>query len=89
MKVTRDRIPNKVLKGIFPKKLGRSQSSDEVYTQLKKVILSGRLKKGQKITQEEIVQRFDLNKVLVNVAFSRLKKQKLIITKWRVGSFVV
>jgi hypothetical protein len=41
MRVKRDRIPDKVLKEIFPKKLSRSQSSDEVYTQLKTMILSG------------------------------------------------
>jgi len=83
------RIPDKVLKEIFPKKLSRFQSSDEVYTQLKKMILSGKLKKGQKLIQEEVVQRFNLNKAAVTVAFSRLRKEKLIITKRGVGSYVV
>jgi hypothetical protein len=74
MRVKRDRIPNEVLKEIFPKKLSRFQSSAEVYTQLKTMILSGKLKKGERLTQGEIVQRFNLNWAAVGVAFSRLKK---------------
>jgi DNA-binding GntR family transcriptional regulator len=84
----RNRIPDEVLKEIFPKKLSRSQTSDEVYTQLKTMILSGKLKKGERLTQGEIVQRFNLNWAAVGVAFSRLKKEKLIITKRRIGSFI-
>jgi DNA-binding GntR family transcriptional regulator len=89
MRVKRDRIPDKVLKEIFPKKMSRFQPSDEVYTQLKTMILSAKLKKGEKLTQGEIVQRFNLNWAAVGVAFSRLKKEKLIITKKGIGSFVV
>jgi DNA-binding GntR family transcriptional regulator len=89
MKKSRDRIPDEVFKEIFPKKLSRFQPSDEVYTQLRKMILSGKLKKGQILTQEEIVQGFNLNKPAVSVAFSRLKKEKLINTKRGIGSFVI
>jgi DNA-binding GntR family transcriptional regulator len=83
-----DRIPNKVLKEIFPKELSRFQSSAEVYTQLKMMILSGKLKKGERLTQGEIVQRFNINWAAVGAAFSRLKKEKLIITKRGRGSFI-
>jgi hypothetical protein len=88
MRVKRDRISGKVLKEIFPKKLSRSQSSDEVYTQLKTMIPSGKLKKRERLTQGEIVQRFNLNKVAVSIALSRLKKEKLLITKRWIGSFI-
>jgi DNA-binding GntR family transcriptional regulator len=84
----RSRIPDEVLKEIFPKKLSRFQPSAEVYTQLKTMILSGKLKKGGSLTQEGIVQRFNVNNVAVSVAFSRLKKEKMIITKRGVGSFI-
>jgi len=84
----RERIPGETLKEIFPRKFSRYQSADRVYTQLKKMILSGKLKKGQKITQEKIVQRFGINNVAVVVAFSRLRKEKLITTKRGIGSFV-
>ena len=82
------KIPDKVLKEIFPKRLSRFQPSAEVYTQLKTMILSGKLKKGERLTQEEIVQRFNLNYVAVGAAFSRLKKEKLIITKRGLGSLI-
>ena len=88
MRVKRDRVPDEVLKEIFPKKLSRFQPSAEVYTQVKTMILSGKLKKRERLTQEEIVQRFYLNRAAVNVAFSRLKKEKLIIAKRGIGSFI-
>jgi DNA-binding GntR family transcriptional regulator len=88
MRRFRDGIPNKVLRETFPEKLTRFQPSDEVYRQLKTMILSGKLKKGERLTQEEIVQRFNLNKPAVSIAFSRLKKEKLIITKRGIGSFI-
>lgn len=89
MRKSRNRIPNEILKEIFPKKLRRFRSSDEVYAQLKKMILSGKLKKGQKLIQEEIAQDFNVSKMAVTIAFSRLKNEKLIIIKGGVGSFVV
>jgi len=89
MVIKTSRIPDKVLKGIFSKKLNRYEASEKVYSHLGKMILSGKLNKGQKLIQEEIVQRFNLNKTAVIVAFSRLRKEKLIITKRGVGSSVV
>ena len=49
-----DRVSNEVLKEIFPKKLSRFQSSEQVYVQLKRMILSGKFKKGQRLLQEKI-----------------------------------
>ena len=89
MCVKRDRIPHKVLKEIFPNKLSRFQSSAEVYTQLKTMILSGKLKKGQRLRREEFAQIFGVNETVVARAFSQLKKDGLIIIKPRLGSFVV
>jgi DNA-binding GntR family transcriptional regulator len=85
----RDRIPRKVLKEIFPKKLSRFQPSDEVYTQLKKMILSGKLKKGQKLTYDGIVLDLNVSRGIVPKVISQLEKDRLIISKWRKGSFVV
>ena len=88
MKKSKDRIPDKVLKEIFPKKLSRSQPSDEVYAQLRKMILSGKLKKGQKLTYDGIAQDFNVSRWIVHKVISQLKKDGLIISKWREGSFV-
>ena len=88
MKESRDRIPDKVLKEIFPKKLNRHQVSEMVYSRLKQKILSGKLKKGQKLTHDGIAQDFDVSRGIVHNVISRLKKDGLIISKWRKGSFV-
>jgi len=86
---SRDRIPDEVLKEIFPKKLSRNLSSEQIYTQLKQMILSGRLKSGQRLIQEKIAQKFNVSRMAVAIAFSQLKKDGLIISKRGTGSFVV
>ena len=85
----RDRIPDEVLKEIFPKKLKRYGASEKVYSQLKKMILSGKLKKGKKLLREEIVRNFNVSETVVAKAFSQLKKDRLIIIKGKTGSFIV
>jgi DNA-binding GntR family transcriptional regulator len=84
-----DRIPDKVLRKIFPKKLSRNLSSEQIYTQLKQMILSGRLKSGQRLIQENIAQKFNVSRMAVAIAFSQLKKDGLIISKRGTGSFIV
>ena len=86
---SRDRIPDEVLKEIFPKKLSRNLSSEQIYTQLKQMILSGRLKSGQRLIQEKIAQKFNVSRMAVAIAFSQLKKDGLIISKRGKGSFIV
>jgi DNA-binding GntR family transcriptional regulator len=89
MRKSTNRIPGEVLKEIFPKKLSRFQSSDEVHDQLKKMILSGKLKKGQKLIQEDIAHTFNVSKAAVTSAYSRPEKKKLIIIQGDGGSFVL
>jgi len=86
---SRGRIPDDVLKEIFPEKLRRSQSSDEAYIQLRKMILSGKLKKREKITYERIVHDFNISRDLAHRIISQLKKDRLVISKRKIGSFVV
>jgi len=84
----RDRVPNKVLKEIFPKKLNNSPVSEEIYFHLKRMIFSGKLKKGQRLLRWELVQIFDVNETAVSKAFSHLRKDGLVIIKGGVGSVV-
>ena len=84
-----DRIPDKVLREIFPKKLSRNRSSEQICTQLKQMILSGRLKSGQRLIQEKIAQKFNVSRMAVAIAFSQLKKDGLIISKRGTGSLIV
>jgi DNA-binding GntR family transcriptional regulator len=85
---SKDRIPNKVLKEIFPKRLNSSPVSEQIYFHLKRMILSGKLKRGQRLLRLEFVQIFDVNEGTVSKAFSQLKKDGLVINKGGVGSVV-
>ena len=84
----KNKISDEVLKEIFPRKLSRCRASETVYVQLKRMILSGKLRKGQRLLREEIAQNFNLSEMVVSKAFSRLKKDGLVIVKGGVGSFV-
>jgi DNA-binding GntR family transcriptional regulator len=84
-----NKIPNEVLKEIFPKKIKRSSVSEQIYSYVKSMILSGKLKKGQRLLRLDFVQIFSVNEVAVSKAFSKLKKEGLIISKGNTGSFVV
>jgi DNA-binding GntR family transcriptional regulator len=88
MRKSRNRIPNEVLKEIFPQKIKRSLGSERVYVQLRKMILSGKLKRGRRLYREKIAQDFDVSCTAVSEAFSRLKRDGLVIVKHTAGSFV-
>jgi DNA-binding GntR family transcriptional regulator len=88
MRKSKRRIPDEVLKEIFPRKLKRSLASERAYSQLKQMILSGKLKKGKRLFREKIAQDLDVSYTAVSEAFSRLKKDGLVIIKGSVGSFV-
>jgi DNA-binding GntR family transcriptional regulator len=82
------RIPDKVLKEIFPKKLRRLQYSDRLYAKLKNLILSGKLKKGQKLIQNKVARDLNMNIPSIRPVFQQLKKDRLIISRGRRGSIV-
>jgi len=85
---SQNRIPDEVLKEIFPTKIRRSLGSERVYVQLRKMMLSGKLKRGKRLYREKIAQDFDVGYTAVSEAFSRLKRDGLVIIKHSVGSFV-
>ncbi len=62
--------------------------SEEVYDQLKKMILSEKFKKGQRLIEERLVHRLNVSRNPVRIAFLRLRKEKLVIWKYRNGTFV-
>ena len=78
----------KSLRKSFLKKLSRYEASEKVYSHLGKMILSGKLKKGQRLTYEGIANDFNASRALVHKVIFQLKKDGLIISKGRKGSFV-
>ncbi len=84
----KNKIPEQVLKEIFQKKLKRDYLSSEVYNKLKKMILSKKLKKGDRLVQEKLALQFNVSRQTIRTVFQQLKKEKLIVWKYREGTFV-
>jgi DNA-binding GntR family transcriptional regulator len=53
------------------------------------MILRGKLKKGESLFYERIVQEFNVSRDIAHGVISQLKRDGLVISKRRVGSFVV
>jgi DNA-binding GntR family transcriptional regulator len=81
-------VPEEVLKEIFQRKLRRRNLNGEVYSKLKKMILSGKLEKGERLIQEKLALRFNVSRQTIIFALRQLKKDKLIVVKHRKGAFV-
>jgi DNA-binding GntR family transcriptional regulator len=52
------------------------------------MILSGKLKKGERLSYGGIVQDFNVSRGIAHKIISQLKKEGLIISKDKVGLFV-
>jgi DNA-binding GntR family transcriptional regulator len=89
MRKSKSGIPNEILKEIFPQKLTRFQFPDRAYGQLQKRILSGKLKKGQRLSYDGIVRDFNTSRRAAHKVISQLKKDGLSVSKDKRGSFVV
>jgi len=81
-------VPEEVLKEIFQRKLRRRNLNGEVYDKLRKMILSGKLKKGERLIQEKLALRFNVSRQTIIFALQQLKKDKLIAIKYKKGAFV-
>jgi len=81
-------VPEDVLREIFQKRLKRRNLNDETYLKLKKMILTGKLKNGRRLVQEEISHSFDVSRTVVRYALLQLRRDKLIVTKYKRGAFV-
>jgi hypothetical protein len=58
-----------------------------VYSQLRKMILKGKFKKGDKLFQEEIAGTFGVSLATVSKVYAQLLKDKLIVQKRKAGTF--
>ena len=84
----KNKISDQVLNDIFPNRVKRAKLSEEVYDQLKKMILSGKFKKGQRLVEEKLAHRLNVSRNPVQIALLRLRKEKLLIWKYKKGTFV-
>ena len=84
----KNKIPDTIIDEIFPRKVKRSVLNEEVYDQLKKMILSGKFKKGQRLVEEKLAHRLNVSRNPVQIALLRLRKENLVIWKYKKGTFV-
>ena len=81
-------IQEEVLKEIFPRKYKRRQMSLDIYEQLKKMILSGKLKKGQRLVEERLANQLNVSRNPVRIAILQLREDGLVTWKFKKGTFV-
>lgn len=84
----KNKIPDQVLNDIFPKRVKREKLSEEVYDQLKKMILTGKFKKGQRLVEEKLAHRLNVSRNPIQIALLRLRREKLLVWKYKKGTFV-
>jgi DNA-binding GntR family transcriptional regulator len=90
----RDKIPEKykisddTFKEMFPRRLVKTDLYERVYSKLKNMILSGRLMKGQRLVEEKLAHRLNVSRNPVQIALLRLRKEKLLVWKYKKGTFV-
>lgn len=84
----KNKIPDTIIDEIFPRKMKRSLLSEEVYDQLRKMILSGKFKKGQRLVEEKLAHRLNVSRNPVHIALLRLRGENLVIRKYNRGVFV-
>ena len=84
----KDRIPDQVFREIFPRRLQKHQVIPNTYNQLKKMILSGKLKKGERLVQEKLAHDLNVSRMPVIKAIRQMKKEGLVVWKSKKGAFV-
>ena len=84
-----DKVSDEVIKEIFPRKFRKQQASETVYGELRKMILSGKLKKGQRLIEETLALRFNVSRQPIRRAFSQLRMDGLIKWERKAGALVV
>jgi DNA-binding GntR family transcriptional regulator len=84
----KNKIPDQIISEIFPRRAKKSKLSEEVYDQLKKMILSGKFKKGQRLIEEKLAHKLNVSRNPIQIALLRLRKEKLVIWKYKKGTFV-
>ena len=81
-------IHAEVLKEIFPRKYRKRQMSHDIYERLKKMILSGKLEKGQRLVEEKLANRLNVSRNPIRIAILQLREEGLVTWELKKGTFV-
>jgi DNA-binding GntR family transcriptional regulator len=81
-------IRKETLKEIFPRKYKRRQISQEIYEQIKRMILSGKLREGQRLVEEKLANQLNVSRNPVRIAILQLRDEGLVTWKFKKGTYV-
>ncbi len=81
-------IHAEVLKEIFPRKYRKRHMSRDIYEQLKKMILSGKLEKGQRLVEEKLANHLNVSRNPIRIAILQLREEGLVTWEFKKGTFV-
>jgi DNA-binding GntR family transcriptional regulator len=81
-------IHEEVLREIFPRKYRKRQISQEIYEQLKKMIHSGKLEKGQRLVEERLANQLNVSRNPIRIAILQLREEGLVAWKFKKGTYV-
>ncbi len=81
-------IHTEVLKEIFPRKYRKRQMSHEIYEQLRKMILSGKLERGQRLVEEKLANHLNVSRNPIRIAILQLREEGLVTWESKKGTFV-
>ncbi len=60
----------------------------DIHGQLKRMILSGKLKKGQRLVEEKLANQLNVSRNPVRIAILQLREEGLVTWKFKKGTFV-
>jgi len=87
-----ERISEDVLKEIMPekpeRKAGTIWTSKTIFDDMKGKILSGRLKKGRRLTETKLAEKYHVSRGTARLAVRKLKKEGLLFCKGLLGAFI-
>ena len=81
-------VQKETLKEIFPRKVKRRQLTREIYEQIKKMILSGKLKRGRRLVEEKLANQLNVSRNPVRIAILQLRDEGLVTWKFKKGTYV-
>jgi DNA-binding GntR family transcriptional regulator len=81
-------IHKEILQEIFPRKYTRRQIGQDIHDQLKKMIVSGKLKKGQRLVEEKLANQLNVSRNPVRIAILQLRKEGLVTWEFKKGTYV-
>lgn len=67
----------------------RESSSDKVYAAIREAVLSGKLKTGQRLTELQLAQDFNVSRVVIRETLQRLAHNGLVVQNSYKGTHVV